>query len=90
MRQVGMRYRVVSQTFGVLVLSYVLMTIWWFLVGGELGEPEDDEKDSSVGASGGGGEGVCERDGSGGEKESMVGLTREKRLEQWKVTEAWR
>ena len=34
MRQVGMGYRVASQTFGVLVLSCVLMTIWWVLIGG--------------------------------------------------------
>ena len=41
-----------SQTFGALVLSYILVTIWWVLVGGGLREPkdEDDEKDSSVGA----------------------------------------
>ena len=73
MRQVGMRYWVASQTFGVLVLSYVLVTIWWVLIGGGLGEPEDDdgEKDSSAGA-GGGGEGVCDEGGGGGE-ESMVG-----------------
>ena len=31
MRQVGMGYRVASQTFGVLVLSCVLVTIWWVL-----------------------------------------------------------
>ena len=55
MRQVGMRYRMTSQTFGVLVLSGVL-------VGPGrrgLGEPEDedDEKDSA-GAGGGGKKGV--------------------------------
>ena len=32
MRQVGMGYRMASQTFGVLVLSCVLVTIWWVLV----------------------------------------------------------
>ena len=70
-----MGYRVASQTFGVLVLSCVLVTIWLVLVGGGLGEPEDvdDEKDSSTGAGGGGGEGVCGGGGSGGEEESMVG-----------------
>ena len=75
MRQVGMGYRVASQTFGVLVLSCVLVTIWWALVGGGLREPEDEdeEKDSSAGAGGGGGEGVCDGGGSGGGEESMVG-----------------
>ena len=72
MRQVGMGYRVASQTFGVLVLSCVLVTIWWVLVGGGLGEPEDEEKDSSAGAGGGGGERVCDGGGSGGGEESMV------------------
>jgi len=67
MRQVGMGYRVASQTFGVLVLSCVLMTIWWVLVGEGLGEHED--KDSSAGTGGGG---VCDEGGGGGE-ESMVG-----------------
>ena len=57
MRQIGMGYRVARQTFGVLLL-----------LGGELGEPEDenDEKDSSAGAGGGVGEGVCDGGGSGG------------------------
>jgi len=65
-RQVGMGYRVAGHTFGVLVLSCVLVTIWWVLVGGELGEPEDDdENDSSAGADGDGGEGVCDGGGSG-------------------------
>ena len=51
------------------------MTIWWVLVGGGLGEPEDenDEKDSSAGIGGDGGEGVCDGGGSGGGEESMVG-----------------
>ena len=76
MRQVGMGYRVASQTFGVLVLSCILVTICWVLLGGGLGEPEDedDEKDSSVGAGGGGRERVCDGGGSGGE-ESTVGPT---------------
>ena len=71
MRQVGMGYWVVNQTFGVMVLSYVLMTIWWVLIGGRLGEPEDEdeEKDSSAGAGGGGGEGVCDEGGGGGGEE---------------------
>ena len=30
-----MGYRVASQTFGVLVLSCVLVTIWWVLIGGD-------------------------------------------------------
>ena len=74
MRHVGMGYRVASQTFGVLVLSCVLVTIWWVLVGGGLGEPEDedDEKDSSASAGAGDGEGVCDGGGSGGGEESMV------------------
>ena len=69
-----MGYRVASQTFGVLVLSCALVTIWQVLVGG-LGEPEDedDEKDSLAGAGRGGGEGVCDGGGSGGGEESMVG-----------------
>ena len=64
MRQIGMGYRVASQTFGVLLL-----------LGGKLGEPEDenDEKDSSAGAGGGDGEGVCDEGGGGGGEESMVG-----------------
>ena len=67
MRQVGLGYRVASQTFGVLMLSCVLVTIWWILVGGGLGEPEDeDDEDSSAGVGGGGGEGVCDGGGSGG------------------------
>jgi len=51
------------------------VTIWWVLVGGGLGEPEDenDEKDSSAGIGGDGGEGVCDGGGSGGGEESMVG-----------------
>ena len=75
MRLVGMGYRVASQTFGVLVLSCVLVTIWWVLIGGGLGEPEDEdeEKDSSAGAGGGGGERVCDGGDSGGGEESMVG-----------------
>ena len=40
MRQIGMRYWVDNQTFGILVLSCVLVTIWWVLKGGGLGEPE--------------------------------------------------
>jgi len=77
MIQVGMGYRVASQTFSVVVLSCILVTIWWVLVGGGLREPkdEDDEKDSSVGAGGGDGEGVCDGCGSGGGEESMVGPT---------------
>jgi len=73
MRQVGMGYRVTSQTFDILVLICVPVTIWWVLIEGKLGEPEDEEdvKDSTTGAGGGGGE-VCDGDGSGGE-ESMVG-----------------
>jgi len=43
MRHVGMRYRVGSETFGVLMLSCVLMTIWWVLIGGGLGEDEDED-----------------------------------------------
>ena len=75
MRQVGMGYQVASQTFDNLVLSCILVTIWWVLIGGELGEAEDedDKKDSSTGASGGGREGVCERGGGGGGEESMMG-----------------
>jgi len=75
MRHVGMGYQVASQTFGILVLSCVLMAIWWVLAGGTLEEPEDedDEKDSSVGAGGDDGEGVCEGGGGGEEEESMVG-----------------
>ena len=47
MIQVGMGYRVASQTFGALVLSYVLMTIWWVLIGVGLGEAEvEDDEDS--------------------------------------------
>jgi len=82
MRQVGMGYRVANQTFDILVLSCVLVTIWWVLVGGGLGEAEDedDEKDSSTGASGGGGEGVCEGGGGGGE-ESMMGPAEEEGTE---------
>ena len=79
MRQVGMRYRMASQIFGVLVLSCVLMTIWWVLVGGGLGAAEDEdeeEEDSSVGTGRGGGEEVCERGGGGG-GESMAGPTEE-------------
>ena len=70
-----MGYWVASQTFGILVLSCVLVTIWWVLIGGGLGEPEDEneEKDSSVGAGGGGGEGVCEGGGGGGGEELMMG-----------------
>ena len=64
MRQVGMGYRVASQTFGVLVLFCVLVTIWWVLVGGRLGDAEDeDDEDSSAGTVGGDGEGVCEGGG---------------------------
>ena len=52
------------------MLSCVLVTIWWVLVGGELGEPEDeDEEDSSAGAGGGDGEGVYDGGGSGGGEE---------------------
>ena len=71
-----MGYRVASQTFGILVLSCVLVTIWWVLVGGRLGEPEneDDEKDSSAGAGGGGGEEVCDGSDGGGGEESILGL----------------
>jgi len=74
MRQVSMGYWVANQIFGVLVLSCVLVIIWWVLVEGGLGEPEDedDEKDSSAGAGGGGG-GVCDGGDSGGVEESMVG-----------------
>ena len=32
-----------GQTFSVLVLSCVLVTIWWVLVGKGPGEPEDEE-----------------------------------------------
>jgi len=67
-----------SQIFGILVLSCVLVTIWWVLVGGGLGEPEDeDDEDSSAGIGGGDGEGVCEGGGSGGGEELMMRLTRE-------------
>jgi len=52
MRQVSMEYRVPSQTFGVLVLSCVLVTIWWVLIVRGLGEPKDENEDSSAGASG--------------------------------------
>ena len=75
MRQVGMGYRVASQTFGVLVLSCIHLTIWCVLIGGGLGEPEDkNDKDLSVGAGGSGG-GVCEEGGGGGGEESIVGPT---------------
>ena len=72
---VPIRYQVASQTFGVLMLSFVLVTIWWVLIGGGLGESEDEdeEKDSSAGAGGGGGERVCDGGGSRGGEESMVG-----------------
>ena len=63
-----------SQTFGILVLSYVLMTIWWVLVGGRLGEAGDeDDEDSSTGSGRGSGKGVCEEGGSGEGEELMVG-----------------
>ena len=67
MRQISMGYRVASQTFGVLVLSDVLVIIWWVLVGEGLGELEDkdDVKDSSASTGRGG----------GGGEESMVGPT---------------
>jgi len=75
MRQAGMEYQVASQTFGVLVLSCILVTIWCVLIGGGQGEPEDeDDEDSSASAGGGGGEGECEG-GVGGGEESMVGPT---------------
>ena len=78
MRHVGMGYRVARQTFGVLVLSCVLLTIWWVLVGGRLGklEDEDDENDLSAGA-GGGGRGVCEGGGGRGGEKSTWRLTGE-------------
>jgi len=70
-----MGYRVASQTFGILVLSCVLVTIWWVLIGRGLGEPndEDDKKGSSAGAGRGGGEGICDGGGGRGGEESMVG-----------------
>ena len=46
MRRVGMGYRVASQTFGVLVLSCVLVTIWWVLIGEGLGGPEDKDDEA--------------------------------------------
>ena len=74
MRHVGMGYRVASQTFGVLVLSCVLVTIWWVLVGEGLGVAEDDvDDDSSTRCGGSGREGVCEGGGGGGGEELMVG-----------------
>ena len=92
MRQVSIEDQVVSQTFGVLVLSYVLVTIWWVLVGGGLGEPEDEdeEKDSSAGASE-----VVEKEYVmevvvEEEKSQWWGPHEKRGLEQWKMTEAWR
>ena len=73
MRQVGTGYRVASQTFDILVLSCVLVTIWWVLIGEELGEPENEDDDKYSSASTGGGGGVYEKGGGRGGEKSMVG-----------------